>query len=342
MSSMREQRADLLNEARKLAGRAIAEGRDLRPNEKDQIEGCIKSVDQLDITIAAAEASRAKLDRLAAITHPEADPGSYRGVELFTPQDKAGLVNAARTRTSYAADIDHVSFKAAIGSGTLIPTSGTTVSGYPIGTGAVALRQLFTPVQSEGPTVRYYQIGQATAAVVAEGAAKPDCGVAVAAVDASLVKIASTFKITDELREDAGFLIGAITSEVLAGTIRKENAEIVQALTGASGVLTASGAVADALECPGDRDRRPGGRQRRHAECFGRQPGGPREHPQGEGQHRRGVLHRSARSWPDYGARRAGDRHRRGRREHDDPGQLRRGCPVLARPGSGRVRDRHG
>ncbi len=51
----------------------------------------------------------------------------------------------------------------------------------------------------------------ATAAVVAEGALKPDAGVTTTAVDLALEKIATTSKVSDELAEDAPFLLAQLS-----------------------------------------------------------------------------------------------------------------------------------
>ena len=94
---------------------------------------------------------------------------------------------------------------------------------------------LFEQATAEGPTQRVYKPSTGTAAVVAEGATKPDAGVVTSAVDLPLLKLAAVFSVSDELAEDAPFLIASIQRQVITAVLAAENAAVVSALSGASG-----------------------------------------------------------------------------------------------------------
>ena len=75
---------------------------------------------------------------------------------------------------------------------------------------------------------------------MAEGATKPDAGVVTSAVDLPLLKLAAVFSVSDELAEDApfliaSFLIASIQRQVITAVLAAENAAVVSALSGASG-----------------------------------------------------------------------------------------------------------
>lgn len=73
--------------------------------------------------------------------------------------------------------------------------------------------------EARGPSERYYVFGGATADITAEGATKHDSGLTVTARDVSLTKITSTVRFSDELAEDAGFLISHLQGELISAVI---------------------------------------------------------------------------------------------------------------------------
>lgn len=112
-----------------------------------------------------------------------------------------------------------------------------------------SLRDLFTSEQkTASPVVRYYTIGNGAAGVVEEGALKPDAGVTTGYVDAALVKLAATFKYSDELDADAQFLVKEIGSAVLRAILAKENEQILAAWGAADGLLTFAGTPDAAID----------------------------------------------------------------------------------------------
>ena len=93
---------------------------------------------------------------------------------------KSSVVGAIKSRTAYRTEL---SAKAVLTSGTLLPTSGVGVQDGLHPNSQYPLSSLFRNEPAEGPSQRYYRMTSGTAAVVAEGAAKPDAGVSIAAVD---------------------------------------------------------------------------------------------------------------------------------------------------------------
>ena len=137
----------------------------------------------------------------------------------------------------------------------ILPTADTAISpglhlmAYP-------LASRFANVEAESPSVRYYTFNTATAAVVAERAAKSDAGVAVIGVDVVLEKFASTYQFSDEFANDAGFLFNHLSAELASAVVLLECAPMLEALAPTVGILTES--VSDRCVRVGDRrPRRP-------------------------------------------------------------------------------------
>ncbi|MBC9822744.1 phage major capsid protein [Terrabacter sp. MAHUQ-38] len=251
--SLRTQRVELLAKARVIATKAQDDDRELTDAENREVAGLLAQVDDIDAKIARAEApgsAKNVLAQISNITHPELDTptGGKAKASLFDEADEEGMLRAVRTKTQYAAKVGQTRFKATLVSNTTLPTAGTGVSAAPPGTAAVFLRDLMPQQDSDGPTQRYYRIGAASAGTVAEAGVKPDSGVAVTPVDAALIKIANQTKLTDEFLDDAAFLFREVQQEVAMGVLRKENAEIVTAIGGASGIQVATGTLATAID----------------------------------------------------------------------------------------------
>ena len=68
------------------------------------------------------------------------------------------------------------------------------------------------------------------------------------AVDVPLLKIAATFQVSDELQEDAPFLISSIQRQVTVAVLKRENQSIVSALSGATGAITSTGAATATID----------------------------------------------------------------------------------------------
>lgn len=234
------------------AMRAIVEGakaqgrQSLTGDELAKFDQHKAAADRAAAEVKAQAESRARFDAVKGLQAPDDEVLA----ELFALPDlgaiKGGLSHSLSSKTPYAWKMP--SLKAALTTTTLnLPATGTAVTEAPAGSGAFRIADLFPQLRTESPTVRFYSLSAATAGIVAEGALKPDAGTAATPHDVALVKIANTIKVSDELREDAEAVWAAIIAESALGVLRKENDYVVTTLTGASGVLTASGAKSDAL-----------------------------------------------------------------------------------------------
>lgn len=237
-------RAELLKAAQSIINQAKGADRDLTRGEQATVEGYFQQIDAIDARAKSAEAREAD----AIMKRMEAMGASGGGAVQFDAADvKDGLTSAIRSKGSFGFNMPFT--KAALTtSGLDLPGNGSTVSDVPLGTAVVALRELLQVEKVDVGHVRYYTMGAGAADVVAEGAKKPDLGATITPEDAALQKIAATFTFTDELAQDAGFLVDHIQHEALRSVLVRENALIVSAFDSAVGTLTSSGPAADALD----------------------------------------------------------------------------------------------
>ena len=237
------ERSTILSTARAIVAKAQADHRDLTDAEQGDVEAAIAKVNQLDQQGKSGDLVR----RVMAMAGPPNDPERASG--LFTEDAKAGIIHAAKTRTTYRTTVDA---KAALTSGSLVPTSGTGVEPGLYPTGAFPLSSLFVQQPADGPVIRYYRMTAGTAAVVAEGAAKPDAGVAITAVDLTLEKLACVAQFSDEMAEDAPYLVTYLQAELQASVATSENARILNTFNTTSGVLTGAGATTAVVDVIAD------------------------------------------------------------------------------------------
>lgn len=246
-----KEKSDLLARAKSIAESAQQAGRGLTAAEQAEAESALERVKQIERWQVEAKAADAVMQRLGSRAAPAPVGGERFGLVGYDAEGiKAGLVNAVRSKQSYGFTMPFVKAALTVG-GVDLPSSGTFGSGEPLGTAAVALRDLFTPQEAAGPTVRYYTIGAGNADVVAEGGLKPDLGATITPTDAELVKIATTFGFTDEMADDAEFLLGFVQREALRAVLVEENTQIITALSGATGTVTDSGALTEAIDVLG-------------------------------------------------------------------------------------------
>lgn len=202
-------------------------------------------VKRLDEHIKQAAAADALMARLEG--HGVDPDGTDRAAGGLTAV-KDGLAAAVRAKSSYAFNMPFKKEAAAAGPLNL-PAQGTDTSQAPIGAAAVALRDLLTLQGVDHGHVRYYTITAGSGAdVVPELGLKPELNTAVTPHDKALKKLAVRFSYSDELAEDAGFLVSFIQAEAMRAVLLRENALVVDALDAATGVLTSDGSAAEAVD----------------------------------------------------------------------------------------------
>lgn len=227
----------------------LAKGRAV-DSEWDYVEGGLgAATEALAITdaIKSIREDEALVERLGSHGF---DP-DWRGLE-DDPTDfnraavKAGLVRAAHSKGTFGFNMP---FRKAALTSPGVPASGQGVTEPTPGASAVALRELLTPHPDAPPVVRYYRVGRGGGAdVVPEGGLKPELTTDIEPVDAALQKIAVRFTYTDEMVEDAEFLVSYIQREAMRAVLLRENALVVAALDDATGALTAEGTLPEAID----------------------------------------------------------------------------------------------
>lgn len=248
--SLSDQRAAAIKAARDIVETAKSGGRtDLNPNEVEQVERHLSHAKTIDKQLKG----KALVDSVLSLGSVDDDDGTdpFGGPHssVFDPEAAKGLVSAIRTRSNYRTT---VSAKAALTGGTLLPPAGQGLVPGLFPNGVVVLSSLFPNEAATSPTVRYYQFDSATAGIVAEGAAKPDAGLTIAAKDAVLKKIATTSQVSDELSEDAPAMLAAIAAELQAAVAVSENTHVVSQLLGASGILVNTATAATLIDVLAD------------------------------------------------------------------------------------------
>lgn len=201
----------------------------------------------LGATLAEQRRGKAMVDKVMALDSADdywEDP--ERGGSLFSADAKAGLVQAVKTRTAYRTEVDR---KALVGP--LLPAAGSGVATGLQPNAVTSIADLFPNQPAEGPVQRYYRITAGTAGVVAEGQEKPESGTAVTAHDIALLKIAARTRVSDEMSEDAAYLLDAFAADLQAAVVARENTEIVSAFAAASGILTSTGPAGDVVDLVG-------------------------------------------------------------------------------------------
>ena len=242
MRDLKTERSNTIAHAENILDRCKTERRELTAAEQTTVEADMARVEELDLQIKGRNLVNSVMG--LASTEDFLDGG----LDLFDETARKGLLTAVKSRSTFRTEVDT---KAALTSGTLLPTAGIGVepglfpNSFPLAT-------LFRTEPAGGPSVRFYVLDAATAGVVTEGVAKPDSGVTITPKDVLLKKVATTVRFSDELSDDASFLIPYLQSELVSAVITKENTEILATFNATSGVLTGGGATSTALDVVAD------------------------------------------------------------------------------------------
>lgn len=231
------------------AAEMLAKGRGTG-NEWDYVNGGAgAATEALAITrqLKAIQEDEDLVARLGRLGAPSSEDEMDREQDQFNrEQVKAGLTEAIRRKGSYG--FNAPLRKAAITRPDL-PSGGTAVAEEPLGAAAVALRDMFTQQTAAAGTVRYYRLGAGSGAdVVPEGGLKPELVAGIEPVDAALDKIAVRFTYTDEMVEDANFLVEYINREATRAVLLRENQLIISTFDSDTEALEASGPKAEAID----------------------------------------------------------------------------------------------
>lgn len=251
-----EKRQKLIDDSRGIIDNVKAKGRDLTKSEDAKLEANKTEIDQLNEQIKSHEQSSKVVNQLTSMFQ---EGGGQEGPAQ--PFDGTGhqknMATALKMKQSYGFDVGQHQVKSLMTSQVeplaTYSDSNNLVHTNP-GTAATSLRDLFKQEQAQSGLVRFYRLAYEGADVVAEGEQKPDAKVDSETVNAELKKIATTFKVSDELTEDAPVLFQSVTAEAAAAVLKRENQLIVETLAETPGIAVASttadnliDAVADAI-----------------------------------------------------------------------------------------------
>lgn len=249
IQKMKEERTELFAKQKTILERVKADGHETVPAADMRILDAIDSRrKEIDAELAAVKADEELIQRLSNSWRASGGDTGADWRDFDFDQIKDGLARSISSKGSYGFNMPFT--KAAITAGALdIGPSGEDISVAPPGDSAVALRDLFTVKPVDVPIVRYYKVALGSGAdIVAEGGEKPELTTGITPVDAELSKIAVRFTYTDELAQDANFLISHIGREAMRSVMRRENTLILATLDAETNALTATGAEGDVID----------------------------------------------------------------------------------------------
>jgi HK97 family phage major capsid protein len=243
MAALKAERSTVLANCKNLLARVKAAGRDLDQAEVAACESGHSRIAAIDTELAAQ--GKPMVAAVMSLTSSDDFDHEGRPRSIFSDEAKAGIMHAVKSRTAFRTDLH---MKAAMTTGGLLPTIGTNVEGGLHPNSQFPLASLFPSQPADGPSVRYYRTTAGTAAVVAESALKPSAGVVFTAVDLLLTKLACIAQFSDEMQEDAPFLLKYLAQELTSAVLAAENALIVSTFVATSGVLTDTAAAAAVVD----------------------------------------------------------------------------------------------
>lgn len=248
MSTLKEQRQALLDNARGVVDAAKADGdRALSDPEQVKVKGFLDAVEGLDETIARAEKSQAIVDGLFGYGEDveESTPGrggSYPAKShLSLSKTAPALFEALHRKAAGVASLVPIEFISGV-----VPATRTPLS----------LLEAIPAVRRTSPVYRFYQETTRTpnAGMVAPGGVKPESDFVPSSVDARLKVIATLSAPIDKflVENDAPGLAEFIQSELVDAVQRKIESQIVTGdgllenfvgFNSISGVQTVTGAT---------------------------------------------------------------------------------------------------
>jgi HK97 family phage major capsid protein len=245
---LKAQRAAALKAAQDIIAKAKAEDRGMTDEERAEVEAKTAEINDLDAKIAKAKESNdllAKVSGLGTVEDDVDDPtvGAKSLGDHFVKS--VGPKGLERVKTVSGATVSAPEFKASsdtqkVPSGIadfLTQFDQTVVQGFRRPT----VSDLFGTGTLSGASIAYLVEGsfEGTITTVAEGGAKPQVHVAdPSVVTDALKKIAAFLKFTDEMMEDAPFLVSEINN---LGLYKLALAEENQLLNGAGTGSTITG-----------------------------------------------------------------------------------------------------
>lgn len=263
-TTIREQRESLAASIRELA--ESAKGRNLTPDEQQQIAGDLTKVKAFDDQIRAGEQTQDLVRQISALPEmgkaaPLNDAGGKVAASLgehYVSSKAFEEMREKRSSTRFTTGTSDFLGKAATDP-TVSTGLGQTQYGpvVPVSLQRPTIADLLSPGTLNGTSLTYFQQGAVTGdfAAVAENNEKPSINFAFAPVTEPLAKIAGVTKITDETTEDAAAVVSIIDSQL---RLRLAIAEEGQITTGSGtppnlrGILNRAGVQVEAATAAAD------------------------------------------------------------------------------------------
>lgn len=192
-------------------------------------EEIAEAIKNIEAAIKSAEAANALLAQIGNEDPAEA-PAEEDGMK--------GLIAKAKSvDTNVKGWSANANFKAATTTITAPAVTDVDKTVAPVKRGR-RVADLFAAATISGNAVTYYTRGavEGDAAVTAQGAKKAQISTSFTAVTAALEKITAFAKETSEILEDAPFLASTVEDVINNKLIAKENAQVVGAVAGTSGI----------------------------------------------------------------------------------------------------------
>lgn len=192
-------------------------------------EEIAEAIKNIEAAIKSAEAANALLAQIGNEDPAEA-PAEEDGMKGLIAKAKSVDTNV----TGWSANAN---FKAATTTITAPAVTDVDKTVAPVKRGR-RVADLFASATVSGNAVTYYTRGavEGDAAVTAQGAKKAQISTSFTAVTAALEKITAFAKETSEILEDAPFLASTVEDVINNKLIAKENAQVVGAVAGTSGI----------------------------------------------------------------------------------------------------------
>jgi len=225
--TIKAQREAALKAARDIAERVKAEGRGFTDEERAEVDGHLAKADELEAQIKAAAADEAILERLSSLGTPPAEDTSAQQAKSLGEHfvKHVGMDGLERVKTVGGATVAAPEYvKAATDTHTTPGAVAPWLTEYDRTVARAFRRPVVSDLLGTGTmgantnAISYLVEGAVEGgfATVAEGGAKPQFHITDPTVKTdALKKIAGFLKITDEMFEDAAFLISEINERGL-------------------------------------------------------------------------------------------------------------------------------
>lgn len=223
--NLKQQRAAALKAAQDIVAKAKADGRDLTDEEQAEVEAKSAEVEELDEKIAKAAKSADLMSRIGAISPGDEGKSGEEPVaakELGEHFVKSGMADRIKVAHQAGGQFAVTSPELKVATD---PTLTSNTGGLQAQYGNVietryrqlTIADLLATGTLNGATLTYWQQGALTGDVtaIAEGGLKPSLNFAFTQVTETLAKLAGVTKVSDEMTEDAAFMVSIIRSQLL-------------------------------------------------------------------------------------------------------------------------------